>query len=186
MNEMIKIDPTEVLEKRLATGMGLDKYSKIMEMVHSVDVSTNKEFQRTFNGFYIVRRNEEWREKYYNLFEQKKMKDVTFEGILKELFDLTGNVEASFSSKMYATIYPDKPIWDRYVVQNLGIKVPEVDKEEKIGIIISYYKEIEKWYESFLQTEDAKKCVKKFDELLPSYRWFSDVKKIDFFLWSIR
>ena len=30
MNEMIKIDPTEVLEKRLATGMGLDKYSKII------------------------------------------------------------------------------------------------------------------------------------------------------------
>lgn len=186
MNEMIKIDPTEVLEKRLATGMGLDKYSKIMEMVHSVDVSTNKEFQRTFNGFYIVRRNEEWREKYYNLFEQKKMKDVTFEEILQELYDLTGNVEASFSSKMYATIYPDKPIWDRYVVQNLGIKVPEVDKEEKIRIIISYYREIEKWYESFLQTEDAKKCVEKFDELLPSYHWFSDVKKIDFFLWSIR
>ena len=98
-------------------------------------LSTNKEFQRTFNGFYIVRRNEEWREKYYNLFEQKKMKDVTFEEILQELYDLTGNVEASFSSKMYATIYPDKPIWDRYVVQNLGIKVPEVDKEEKIRII---------------------------------------------------
>ena len=71
-------------------------------------------------------------------------------------------------------------------MQNLGIKVPEVDKEEKIRIIISYYREIEKWYESFLQTEDAKKCVKKFDELLPSYRWFSVVKKIDFFLWSIR
>ena len=83
----------------------------------------------------------------------------------------------------------DTPIAKECKVINVDILAEMctvVDKEEKIRIIISYYREIEKWYESFLQTEDAKKCVEKFDELLPSYRWFSDVKKNDFFLWSIR
>ena len=37
---------------------------------------------------------------------------------------------------------------------------------------------------------DAKKVIEtrlaEFDRILPGYVWMSDVKKIDFYLWSIR
>ena len=29
-------------------------------------------------------------------------------------------------------------------------------------------------------------CIAEFNRILPGYTWMSDVKKIDFFLWSIR
>lgn len=67
---MIYIDAKKVIETRIAESMGFDKCKQIMEMVRKTDVSTDPDFQRTFNAFYRVRRNEEWRKTYYNLFER--------------------------------------------------------------------------------------------------------------------
>ena len=36
--------------------------------------------------------------------------------VIGSLYVEAGNVEASFSSKMIATIDPEKPIWDQYVL----------------------------------------------------------------------
>ena len=41
----------------------------IIEHVRKVDVSADLDFQRTYNGFYRIRRNAEWRADYYSLFE---------------------------------------------------------------------------------------------------------------------
>lgn len=183
---MIKINPDDVMEQRLAAGMGLNRYKTIMDKVRAVDVSEDAEFQRVFNGFYIVRRNEEWRKFYYDLFEKTKYDQTCFAHILQTLYEQTGNIEASFASKLFATINPDKPIWNRYVVQNLGIKVPETTKQEKLDFVITKYEEIEKWYSDFLSTDNARECIQKFDQVLPSYHWLSDIKKIDFYLWSIQ
>ena len=119
----MRIDVKGILQNRLASSLGLDKYQYIMEHVMKTDVSADEDFQRIFNGFYIVRRNEEWRNVYYSYFEKVKNSKPTFEDIITYLFEKTGNVEPSFSSKMLATIIPEKPIWDRYVVQNLNINL---------------------------------------------------------------
>ncbi len=182
----VKFDVNKVLQDRLASSMGLDKYKKIVEIVNTVDVSENADFQRLFNGFYLVRRNAEWREIFYDLFEAVKGKNPTFAEIITHLYKKTGNIEASFSSKMLATICHDKPIWDRYVVQNLQLKLEGDTKEEKLANAIKLYSDIEEWYEEFLQTEQAKECIAGFDAALPEYAWLSDIKKVDSILWSIR
>ncbi|MDO5132478.1 MAG: hypothetical protein Q4D81_05815 [Eubacteriales bacterium] len=56
---MTYIDAKSVIETRIAESMGFDKYKKIMEWVRKTDVSSDRDFQRTFNSFYRVRRNEE-------------------------------------------------------------------------------------------------------------------------------
>lgn len=184
---MEKIDPTKVIQQRLAAGLGLDKYVFIEQMIRHVDVSQNDDFQRTFNGFYMVRRNAEWRDIYYRLFEEmKQATPAEFDIILDEMYRLTGNVEASFSSKMLATLRPEMPIWDKYVVQNLGLKVPAQNDPARLQKTKALYAGVVKWYESFLATENAAECLAAFDEVLPDYTWLSDVKKIDFYLWSIR
>lgn len=184
---MEPINPTLIIQQRLASGMGLDKYKLIEEQVHQVDVSADADFQRTFNGFYMVRRNEKWRKIYYDLFEQVKHSgDASFPFILEELYRQTGNVEASFSSKLLATLKPEMPIWDRYVVQNLKVKVPLASDPDRIRKVEELYDGIVAWYADFLKTENARQCLAKFDEMLPDYAWLSDVKKIDFYLWSIR
>lgn len=182
----MKFDVNKIFQERLASSMGLDKYQFIMEQVNKTDISIDAEFQRTFNGFYIVRRNEEWRKAYYEYFESVKKGTPTFTSILVHLYECTGNIEPSFSSKMLATIFPDKPIWDRYVVQNLNMKLKGRTKQERLENAMVLYTDIERWYADFLQTDKAKECIEVFDHVMPDYKHISSIKKIDSILWSIR
>lgn len=179
-------DVDKVFQERLATSMGLDKYQYIMDYVRQTDVSTDMEFQRIFNGFYIVRRNAEWRKCFYGYFEKAKESTPFFDEIITYLYENTGYIEPSFSSKMLATLAPEKPIWDKYVVQNLDMTLEGKTKQEKLESAIKLYHEMEEWYSEFLTTDKARECIKKFDETFPDYKWISEVKKIDVILWSIR
>ena len=86
-----------------------------------------------------IRRNEKWRQHYYDLFAKAKTERFSFEQIITELYRLTGNVEASFSSKMLATIDASKPIWDQYVLQNLGLELMGKTQEEKLQNAVALY-----------------------------------------------
>ena len=176
----------KVFQDRLAVSLGLDKYRYIMEHVQTVNIAKDAEFQRIFNGFYIVRRNASWRKVYYDYFDKVKSGTPTFADTLTYLYECTENIEPSFSSKMLATIFPDKPIWDRYVVQNLNLRLVGSSKENKLKNAIVLYSDIEKWYKDFLETDKAMECIDMFDRTLPDYKWMSNIKKIDCILWSIR
>lgn len=102
------------------------------------------------------------------------------------LYVETGNVEASFSSKMIATINPENPIWDQYVLQNLGLVLNGKNPRERIENAIEIYDRIKTWYSDYLLTEEALKNIAEFDRWLPSYSWIPAIKKIDYLLWSRR
>ena len=110
----------------------------------------------------------------------------SFGRIITELYELTGNIEASFSSKMLATIDSSKPIWDQYVLHNLGLKLTGKTADEKLQNTIELYSKIEKWYDNYLSSAEGQRNIEVFDNLLPDYRWINDVKKIDCLLWSKR
>ena len=171
----------KVFESQLARSLGLDRYAEIM-----CGDPQSESFQRLFNGYYRIRRNEEWRMVYYDLFVTAKDRHYSFEQIITALFDATGNVEASFSSKMLATIDDSKPIWDQYVLQNLGLELTGKTQEEKLKNAIKLYDEILRWYDEYLQTDEAQQSIQEFDHWLPHYSWVSNVKKIDCLLWSKR
>ena len=179
-------DVEKVFRERLASSMGLDKYQYIMEQVNITNVAVDTDFQRTFNGFYRVRRNESWRKLYYEYFESVKNSKPTFEEIVTYLYENTGNIELSFSSKMLATILPEKPIWDRYVIEKLNVQLTGATKKEKMDNAFSIYSNIEKQYSDFLKAENGKECINEFDRMLPDYKEISSVKKIDSIIWSMR
>lgn len=183
---MDSINAEKLLKEQMVRSLGLDKYADIIKKVMTVNVSSDIGFQRAFNAFYRIRRNEEWRKKYYCLFEKAKGEHYAFEDIIRTLYEETGNVEASFSSKMISSIDPNKPIWDQYVLQNLGFELNGKTAEERLENAIIVYKKIEHWYLDYLLIEEAKKNIIAFDKWLPSYTWLSDVKKIDYLLWSKR
>ena len=178
---VISLDPDHILKEQLSRSLGLDKYAKIIRG----DLQS-PEFQRLFNGYYRVRRNEVWRKNYYGLFRIAKEQHYGFAQIITVLYELTGNVEASFSSKMLAAIDPDQPIWDQYVLKNLGLALTGKTQAEKLASAILLYGEIERWYRAFLVTDEGRACVRAFDRWLPGYAWISSVKKIDCLLWSKR
>ena len=182
----MNFDVNKVFQDRLASSMGLDKYLYIIDQLGKTDVSNDADFQRTFNSFYVVRRNEAWRKVYYQLFEQVKTGTPTFASILTYMYEFTGNIEPSFSSKMLATIFPEKPIWDKYVLQNLNMELVGTTKQKRLDNAIALYADIEKWYDTFLGTNKAKECIEVFDNVIPDYQHISSIKKIDSILWSVR
>lgn len=186
-SNMINMNPSEIIHDRLVESFGLKTYKEIQDTFNKIDVSTDKDFQKKFNGFYKVRRDNNWRKYYYDLFEKvKKDPNIqTFEYILNSIYQGTGKFEPSFSSKMLATLNSDHPIWDQYVLKNTGIKAPSI-KSRNINSLVATYKKIEYQYTTYLKTPDGKNCITVFDKTFPKYNWINDVKKIDFFLWVKR
>ena len=164
----------------------MGRYAEIIDRVQETDVSVDIEFQRIFTGFYRVRRNEDSRRTFYDLFERcKGMETVTFEYVLKELYARTGRIEASFSSKMVATLNTDMPIWDSIVLGKLHMKPRAYkDKEQRLQEAVEIYHSIELWYQELLHSPNAPEILDAFDEAFPEYSRFSAVKKVDFLLWG--
>jgi hypothetical protein len=179
--------PKDVISNRIKKSFGIDMYTFIVKELSKRDISKDLNYQRVFNAFYVVRRNSKWRKIYYDYFEsQKNNKDLTFEMVLCYLYKKTGRVEASFSSKLLSTVNPIKPIWDVYVLKNLGIKMNVGKPQDRIEQAIKRYQDIHETYVRLVKSEWGKSAIAKFNELLPDARWISDIKKVDFFIWQTR
>ncbi len=181
------IDGREAIQSSLVRAWGLEGYARIQRTVRKTDVSSDADFQRFYNRFYRVRRNAEWQSAYYEIMQREKTSaDLSFEDILREIHERTGNVEASFASKMIATLDPDRPIWDSIVLERLGLRLKSTTAQAKLENAISVYESIVGWYANYLATEDVARNIALFDELLPNYAWLTPVKKVNFLLWSER
>lgn len=177
------MDKSEILE---GIEPGLKQYQQIMERFYLVDVSTDKEFQRIFNGFYRMRqRPKDYYTYYFHLMESCKNKNKNFEFIFRSIYENTGRCEASFSSKMLATLSPEKPIWDKYVLENLNFKVPNSTDRNRIEKVISLYNQIDIWYKNYLLLDESEENIMAFDNMYPN-TGFTNTKKIDFILWQSR
>ncbi len=168
--------------------LDLNKYNYIKENIYKCDVSKNIDFQTKFNSFYRVRRNKKWRKVFFDYFEKAKLnKNITFEEILKYMYENTKdhNIEASFCSKMLSTINPNMPIWDQFVLENLKLKVDGKTKEDRLNNTIkTYYKILEIEHEK-LKDKNIQNSIKEFREYFPEYN-LSDIKMLDYILWSTR
>ena len=181
------VDLHELIEKTIASAFGLDHYKYLIERLPKVDISKDVDyFQKTFNYYYRVRRGETWRKHYYDYFQESKSSSVSFADIITYLYGKTeGMIEPSFSSKMYATLNTDKPIWDQNVLDALNLKLTGIGMQ-RLNNAIDLYKRIETWYNEFVESKKGKEWIAIFDKVLPSYKEVSNIKKIDCFLWRAK
>lgn len=165
---------------------GLRKYQAIMDSFHKVDVSKDQEFQRLFNGFYRIRqRPKVFYESYYSYMESCKNKSVSFRDILYFFYLEMDRMEASFSSKLLATINPSMPVWDEFVLKNLNLKKPRPYSKTRFEDTVNLYGRIVEWYEGKTISSEGEQLIQLFDETYPNEN-ITDVKKIDFILWKNR
>lgn len=166
---------------------GVAQYLAIMDMFPVVDVSVDRAFQRQFNFFYRIRqRPESWYSEYYRLMENRKSVPMHFEEVLVHLFNVLGRYEPSFSSKLAATLDPNEPVWDKYVIQNTGQKAPYYASQNKIVKAKKVFKYIREWYNLKLQSPDGKMMVAIFNDMIEEHDRITNIKKIDFILWQTR
>jgi hypothetical protein len=166
---------------------GIGQYLDIMVMFPTVDVSVNRAFQRRFNHFYrIKQRSGRWYAEYYSFMERGKHNPPRFEDALEHFHATLGRYEPSFSSKLAATISPDEPVWDQFVIKNTGQKAPAYSFPRKIEQAKVVFQGIRKWYCERLASPEGRLMVEVFKELIEQHDQITDVKKIDFVLWQVR
>ena len=172
----------------------MERYAEIIHAVPQTDVSEDTEFQRKYTAFFRLRRGSKWRHAYFELFEECKRKynnvgkknRPTFESVLRALYKRTGQVEASFTSKMLAAIDPTKPIWDSVVLSQLRIEPMKSTKaDRRLNFTVCSYRGIEFWYEDCFRYGMADEPIAAFNRAFPQYIKFSDVKKLDFMIWAM-
>lgn len=180
--EQILLDSTK--SNKLFAGM--KKYKRIMDTLYWTDVSTDKEFQRAFNDFFVMRSR---KPKYYDMFyiflEKKKDKGVSFEETLEYLKEAEGRLEISFSSKLIHIINPNRPIWDNNVsIHHFSMKLPgydlPVDVRQK-EVIRTYHEYCSRFYE-YLDSSEGQTAIRMFNDKYP-HTGFTDAKKLDFIMW---
>jgi hypothetical protein len=169
----------------------LERYKALLDDLSKKNVASDLGYQRIFNGFYkMQRRSKDWYRYYFSLLEGKKADtSITFKDVIGQIHSDKGRIEPSFSSKLVATIRPEKPVYDKYVRENLSLKVPgaHMSAQDKVEGFITMYASLEEKIAGLVKNPVFTKTLRPaFDKKLRTYAHFTDVKKLDFLLWQHR
>lgn len=183
---MITLTETQIDDALTRLEKGLRKYCWIQDNLHRAGVDQDKEFQTRFNDFYKVRRNAGWRACYFTLLEHGKTQPVcSFPMILGALREQTGQIEASFASKLIATLDPSQPVIDKFVLTNFGLSLPAQYAKDRESKTATVYQCLCRLYEELLSLPVAQTVRRKFTQ---AYPWadISNLKMLDLVLWQTR
>lgn len=165
---------------------GLEKYLWLQgKVIEQSTFYNDTEFRRKYNHFYRVRRGSVWQDVFYKLMERAKHEQLQFHVVLDLLHQSTNRYEASFASKLIATINPSMPVIDSIVLKNLGLRLPYPTIANRIQHICKIHQRLTDMFDAFLGTEDGKYLVKQFKTKYPSAN-ITEVKMLDLVLWQTR
>ena len=165
---------------------GLQKYSAIQALVKR-DTTGFKDpiLRRSYNGFYRVRRGQPWQSVYFDLMHQTQKHGHGFSEVLTALHRTTGRYEASFASKLLATLDTSQPVIDSVVLTNLGCKLPAATSTERLQGIVAIHSELQQNVQSFLSSVEGRDLVAQFKTAFPHHT-VSEEKAVDLVLWQMR
>ena len=162
----------------------LDPYVRIQTSFMDVDISTDKDFQKTFKNFYKLRLPKGYDE-FFDYFEKIKKLEVAFEDILRDLQRITGRVEASFTSKVLHTIDPTSPVIDSLVFAQLGWSLPKSIELQQERKTVDIYNRLKNFYKNALENEKWIIISSEFEKKINyTNHKISEQKKLDTLLWK--
>ena len=178
----------------LARELGFDKYNQIQKE-YKID-PTKEDFVKAFDGYYDVREDKFWRDQFFDYFnKQKNNKNIDYKTIIYEISEYehenkegkrSKKIEASYASKMLATINPEMPVLDKNVLTNLGLDENKGNnREEKIKDAISKYNKICDFHNQVKKDKTSMKEIRKEFEQNICVSNLSDSKIIDYLLWKM-
>jgi hypothetical protein len=148
-------------------------------------------FRTRFNGYYGVRRNEAWRDGFYRSFEWAKRSGLSpaglFATLLERLHAETARVEASFISKLVATLHPEQPVIDSIVTAFLRPHLQVLPINKDLQRAVQLYKAQFEFMDALTPTPEAQRWFALFDVSIASdvsTGAISPMKKLDFLIWA--
>lgn len=178
-------DSRQIAEALPRIAGGLVKYCWLQEHLGARDVSQDVEYQQRFAGFYRVRRGANWRRLFFDILQARKTTGLSFTEALRLLKESTGRVEASFASKLVATIDPNQPVIDTVVLRNVGLRLPAPSSTNRLGQAAKLHDQLAAWYREQLATDSGRLAVRLFRAAYPNAT-ITDTKALDLVLWQIR
>lgn len=148
------------------------------------------DFRRRFNAYYGVRRNEAWRIGFYAAFQAAKNSAASagdlFAQVLDEMHRPQGRTEASFASKLVATLRPASPVIDSVVRGFLGryVALPKISGTESA---CAFYGWLSGMMSELSASPEARAWSADFDAAFAHVADASGihpVKKLDFLIWA--
>jgi hypothetical protein len=118
---------------------GLHRYVHLQAQSHLGDLRANAAYRTQFNRFYRVRRDKAWQDQFYDLLERTKRRPTAFAAVLRALHRRTGRYEASFASKLLATVDPEMPVIDAVVLKNLGLRLPAYGAPQRAERLVALH-----------------------------------------------
>jgi hypothetical protein len=166
---------------------GLAQYRWLQANLKIVDVRASPLFRARFNHFYRVRRNHEWQNMFYEILESLKEEGQTveFSFVLISLFQATDRFEASFASKLLATINPGMPVIDSVVLRNLSLRLPYPHSIDRLERTLELHAKLRLSFLEFLESENGRYLVKRFLERYEGDE-VTETKMLDLVLWQSR
>lgn len=181
----IRLTESDIEAALPRVAVGLSKYLWLQAQRDASDVRSNSEYRKRFNGFYRVRRGLDWQEHFFGLLEAKKGQTVPFTEVLEELHRTTGRYEASFASKLLATIDPNMPVIDSVVLRNLNLRLPPSASKQRVARIGDIHSRLVISFNEFLRLELGRHLVQHFRSAYPDAN-ITEIKMLDLVLWQTR
>jgi len=164
---------------------GLNQYVWLQANRDERGLRSNPLFRRRFNHFYRVRRKKEWQDKFYELLERLRGTAAGFPEVFDVLYKATGRYEASFASKLLATLDPHMPVIDSIVLRNLNLRLPAANSKDRMGRIRQLHSRLLSCFSDYLATENGQYLVKRFRKTYVGTE-VTEIKMLDLVLWQTR
>jgi hypothetical protein len=168
-------------------GKPLRQYQWLQERAATLtDPQADEEFCRKFSVFYRIRaRDAAWRTNYFRLMVELRGQPLDFKICLTRLQSLTGQIEASFASKLLATLDPTLPVIDKIVLGHLGLRLPTWGISDRIEKATNVYRSLTNELREYIGSAPGKRAIASF-RVAYSEAQVTDVKIVDLILWQTR
>lgn len=170
----------------------VERYCLLQSHVHSGGVIVAaSDFSRQFNHYYRVRRDPEWQEHFFSLLrelrDQGSHADIQFRDVLQLLWRRCGRLEASFASKLVATLDPNRAVLDSVVLTRLGLRLPYHNQPDRLERTVQVYDDLGKSMRETLASSLWARQSEAFDAAFLAGSLaveLTEMKKLDFLLWA--
>ena len=171
----------------------VDAYRLIASGIAAVDLcgEAAEPVRRRFNAYYGVRRNAVWRDRFYSRFQAAKASTLRgadlFADIVAGLQADTGRIEASFASKLVATLQPQYPIIDSVVRKWLAKHTTPPPFEGGIEGVVAYYRWLDAFMVDLAASREAEGWSAEFETAFPTRPGavaIPAMKRLDFLIWG--
>ena len=198
MTRTIAVALPDLYQKALTTMRSrspcpVETYILIRTTIPEVDLTGEgaEPVRRRFNAYYGVRRNASWRSMFYQRFENAKPSGLNssdlFEQTLMLMHEDTGRVEASFVSKLVATLRPETPIIDSVLRGWLSKYTDCPAFGGSVATASAYYQWLSEVMHNAATSQQAQDWFELFDDAFPGSgrgETISTTKKLDFLIWA--